>query len=245
MIFAGDIEKDKAIELAEKNFGKWSSTAEPNIQDNFTLPDHNQPTRIYLVNQSGSRQSQIRIGQIGITRKMQPEYFTSRVVSDYFGFGFNSRLNKSIRVEKGLTYGVWGGYTANKMAGEFRLSTFSKTASTADAVGALLDEITRLKTVPPEANELAQSKSYIAGSFVINRETPQQIAQDLWLIKSHNLNDDYLDKLLAAVQNTTVADCQRLIDKTLTPDKLIIVVVGDANLLRSELERIAPVEVIK
>jgi len=244
IIFAGDIEKDKAIALAEKNFGKWNNAAEPNVKDKFSLPDHNQPTQIYLVNHPGSQQSQIRIGQLGITRKMQPEYFISRVVSDYFGFGFNSRLNKSIRVEKGLTYGVWGGYSTNNMAGEFKLSTFSKTASTADAVRAMLDEINKLKTSPPEANELSQSKSYIAGSFVINRETPQQIAEDLWLIKSQNLNDDYLDKLLATVQDTSVEDCQRLIDKTLTPDKLLIVVVGDANTLRPQLEKIAPVETI-
>jgi zinc protease len=244
IIFAGDIEKDKAVELAEKNFGQWHNAIEPNVQKNFALPDNNQPTRIYLVNYPGSQQSQIRIGQTGITRKVQPEYFTSRIVSDYFGFGFNSRLNKSIRVEKGLTYGVWGGYIANDMAGEFKISTFSKTASAADAVQGILDEINKLKTVPPEANELLQSKSYIAGSFVINRETPQQIAKDLWLIKSQNLNDDYLDKLLASVQETKIEDCQRLVEKTLTSDKLIIVVVGDANAMKPQLEKIAPVKIV-
>ncbi len=244
LIFAGDIDKDKAVAIAEKNFGKWTNAAKPNVKENFALPDNNQPTQIYLVNYPGSQQSQIRIGQLGITRKVQPEYFTSRIVSNYFGFGFNSRLNKSIRVEKGLTYGVWGGYFSNNMAGEFKLSTFSKTSSTADAVKGLLDEVNKLKTIPPEANELAQSKSYIAGSFVINRETPQQIAQDLWLIKSQNLNDDYLDKLLASVQNTTFEDCKNLVEKTLTPDKLIIVVVGDANATKPQLEKIASVKII-
>ena len=245
MIFAGDIEKDKAISLAEKNFGKWQTSSEPNVNADFVIPVHNEPTQIYLVDCPGSPQSQIRIGQIGITRKLQPDYFTTRVVSDYFGFGFNSRLNKSIRVEKGLTYGVWGGYFANKFSGEFQVQTFSKNAVTADAVKALLEEINKLKTVPPEPNVLAQSKSYIAGNFVINRETPQQVAQDLWLIKSQNLNDDYLDKLLATVQSTKIEDCKDVVEKTIKPDKLIIVVVGDANELKEPLEKIAPVKVIK
>jgi zinc protease len=245
LIFAGDIDKDKAIALAEKNFGKWQRSAEPNVNSNFVIPEHNEPTQIYLVNCPGVPQSQIRIGQIGITRQVQPEYFTTRIVSDYFGFGFNSRLNESIRVQKGLTYGVWGGYFANKFAGEFEVQTFSKTAVTADAVKALLDEINKLKTVPPEPNVLSQSKSYIAGNFVINHETPQQVAQDLWLIKSQNLSNDYLDRLLASVQNTKVEDCKNVIEKTIKPDKLIIVVVGDANALQEPLEKIAPVKLIK
>lgn len=244
MIFAGDITKDKAVRLAKKNFGKWKNSS-PVINPNFPMPDTNHPTQIYLVNYPGSKQSQIRFAQIGITRKMQPEYFTSRIVSDYFGFGFNSRLNKSIRVEKGLTYGVWGGYIANKLLGDFKISTFSKTASTADAVKALFEQVKLLKVTPPTEEELSQSKSYIAGSFVLNHETPQQVAGDLWLIKSQNLQDDYLDRLLSAVQTTTVKDCQNLVDKTLTPDKMIIVVVGDASVLKEQLEKIAPVKVIE
>jgi zinc protease len=244
LIFAGDIGTDKAVELAKKYFGSWNNPNPCNVKSDFAIPDNNNPTTIYLVDCPGVQQSQIRIGQMGITRKMQPEYFTSRIVSDYFGFGFNSRLNKSIRIEKGLTYGVWGGFLANNFAGLFEISTFSKTASTADAVKALLDEVKNLKKLPPEANELLQSKSYIAGNFVINRETPQQIADDLWLIKSQNLNDDYLDKLLSSVQNTKIEDCQQLIQKTITPDKMVIVVVGDANSTKQSLEKIAPVKVI-
>ena len=59
-------------------------------------------------------------------------------MSDYFGMGFNSRLNESIRVAKGLTYGIYGGYIAKRFAGEFMISTFTKTASTADAIKAVL-----------------------------------------------------------------------------------------------------------
>ncbi|MEN6386299.1 MAG: pitrilysin family protein, partial [Phycisphaerales bacterium] len=244
LIFAGDITIEKALELAEKYFAKWQNSQPLVAKNNFAIPDNNQPTQIYLLNYPGSQQSQIRIGRLGITRKMQPEYFTSRIVSDYFGFGFNSRLNKSIRVEKGLTYGVFGGYFANEMSGEFKISTFSKNDSTADAVKALLDEIKNLKTVLPTEAELSQSKSFIAGNFVINRETPQQIAEDLWLIQSQNLNPDYLDKLLSSVQNTTIEDCKTLVEKTLKQDNMIIVVVGDAVQIKEPLEKIAPVKII-
>ena len=61
----------------------------------------------------------------------------SRVVSDYFGGAFSSRLNEKIRVEKGLTYGAGGGYSASRFAGRFTVHTFSKTDTTGEAVKAM------------------------------------------------------------------------------------------------------------
>ncbi len=243
LIFAGDIEPQKAFEIAQKHFGDWKST-KVTLKKKPEVKLINQPTHVYLIDNPGSVQTQIRVGQLGITRKQQPEYFTSRVVSDYFGFGFNSRLNRSIRVDKGLTYAVWGGFFAKDVSGEFKMQTFSKTETTHDAVKALIDEVVKLKNIMPTSEELAQSKSYIAGSFVLNRETPQQVAQDLWLIESEGLKKDYLDRLLESVRETDFSDCMNLVSE-IDPEKMVVVVVGDAQKLKGELEQIGPVTVIE
>jgi zinc protease len=241
LIFSGDIEEEKAFELAKETFGGWKVSGE--------RPDIKMPplaeaaeTHIYLVGLPGSTQSQIRVGQRGITRH-DDGYFVSRIVSNYFGWAFNSRLNESIRVAKGLTYGVWGGYTAERFAGEFEVGTFSKTESTAEAVRAVLEEIGRLKTEGPSDDELESSRSYILGSFVRGRETPQQIASDLWLIESQDLSEDYLERLLDGIAKAKRADCERLVRETIKPDKLVIIVVGEAEKLKEGLEKIAPVTV--
>ncbi len=243
LIIAGDIKNRDAVALAEKAFGNWKAVGEKPAK---TLPQIVEPkeTRIYLIDRPGSIQSQIRIGQLGIVRK-HPLYFTSRVVSSYFGWDFNSRLNQSVRVDKGLTYSIWGSYIAQNFAGDFRIGTFSKTRSTARAVQAALDEINRLKTDGPTKDELESSKSFILGSFVGERETPQQIANDLWLIESQNLGDDYLERLLDHIAGTQSNDCLKLVQETLDPNRLIIVVVGEADKLQAELKEIAPVTVIK
>lgn len=243
LIFAGDIKAEKAFELAQKYFGKWKSTkialrSKPAVKNTI------QGKHVYLIDNPDSQQSQIRVGHLGITRKQQPQYFTSRIVSDYFGFGFNSRLNKSIRIKKGLTYAVWGGYFARDVSGDFRVQTFSKTKSTPDAIIAILDELEKLKTVKPDPNVLADSKSYIAGSFVRNRETPQQVARDLWLIESQGLKPDYLDRLLNSVKNTTIDDCMELVEN-ISPENIAIIVVGDAKKLKTPLEKIAPITLIE
>jgi zinc protease len=239
LIFSGDIEAKEAFELARKTFGSWKASGkQPDIK--MSLPEGTTETHIYLVDRPGSTQSQIRAGQRGITRHDEG-YFVSRIVSNYFGWAYNSRLNESIRVAKGLTYGVWGGWTAKRFAGEFEVGTFSKTESTAEAVRAVLEEIGRLKTDGPSDKELEDSRSYILGGFVRDRETPQQIANDLWLIESQGLGKDYLERLLGGIAKAERADCERLVRKTIEPDKLVIIVIGEAEKLKEGLEQIAPV----
>jgi zinc protease len=243
LIFAGDISADKAVALAAKSFGVWKPAAD---QKSPTLPAITAPakTEIFLVDIPGAKQCQIRVGQPGITRKDQPDYFVSRLVSDYFGGNFHSRLNDSLRVQKGLTYGSHGGYGAQRFAGQFNIGTFTKNESAAAAVKAIFEEIEKLRTVAPDEKELSRTKSFMAGSFVRNRETPQQVAGDLWLVESNALGNDYFERLLSTVAAASDADCLALAKKTLNPDKMIVVVAGDASALKADLESIAPVTVV-
>ncbi|MBN2446855.1 MAG: insulinase family protein, partial [Phycisphaerae bacterium] len=236
------IDAARAVKLAEQTFGQWQAEgALPEI----TLPPipEPQPRHIILVDRPGA-QSQIRVGQLGITRD-HPDYFISRVVNGYFSGGFSGRLMESIRQEKGLTYGVGGGYRADRFAGRFIISTFSKTGRTAEAVQAIFDEIDRLRTEPPTADELKLVKSYVLGSFVGDRETPQSIAGDIWLLRSMGLDMGYFDRLLGSVASAKADDCMRLVNATLNPDKMVVVVVGSAKKLLADLEKIAPVTVIE
>jgi zinc protease len=242
LIFAGDIDQQRAYELASETFGQWKGLG-PKPELKSPQAPQASDTHIYIVDRPGSVQSQIRLGQRGITRH-DDGYFVSRVVSSYFGGAFNSRLNEKVRVEKGLTYGVWGTYAAKRFAGDFKIGTFSKAESTAEAVQAVLDEIERLRAEQPSDEELEDSQSYILGSFVRQRETPQQIASDLWLIESQQLGGDYLERLLAGVAETKKPDCTALAQSTIEPDKLVIVVVGEAEKLKEDLEKIAPVTVV-
>jgi zinc protease len=242
LIFSGDIKEKQAFELAEETFGSWRASG-PRPEVKLAAPERQRQMHIYLVDRPGSVQSQIRVGQLGITRH-DDGYFVSRMVSNYFGGAFNSRLNEKIRVEKGLTYGAWGTYVAGRFAGEFKIGTFSKAETTAEAVRAILDEIERLKAEQPSDDELESTRSYILGSFVRQRETPQQIAGDLWLIESEGLGRDYLERLLEAVSGTDKADCVRLVGDTIRQNELVIVVVGEAGKLKEDLEKIAPVTVV-
>jgi zinc protease len=241
LIFAGDIEAERAFGLAEKAFGGWQAQGpRPAVK----LPDIPEPqaTRIYLVDRPGI-QSQIRIAQRSLKRD-DPRYPVARVVNGYFGDNFGSRLNETVRVKKGLTYGAGGGYASARFSGTFRMNTFSKTESTAAAVQLLLDELKRLRQEPPTEKELKDCKSYMIGSVAGERETPSSIAGELLNLELEGLPLDHSAKTLARVTKTTQTACMDLVRDTPDPEKLVIVVVGPASRLQEELEKIAPVTVV-
>lgn len=239
---AGDITPDAAYKLAEKSLAAWKAKGKFEPPELGELPAK-QKTHIYIVDQPGSTQSQIRAGHLGIKRD-HPRYIVSRVLSDIFGGSFNSRLNKAIRVEKGLTYGAHGGLTPRRFSGSFNVSTFTKTESTAEAVQVILDEIGKIRSAPPEEQELSDTKKYITGSFAGDRETPMSVVGDLWMIETQNLPKDYLQRMLAGVKAAEGPQIMETAKELIAPDHLVFVVVGEASKIKASLEKIAPVTVI-
>jgi zinc protease len=242
LIFAGDVTLKQAEALAQQTLGGWKSEG-PSTLEPPAAPMPADATRIVLVDHPGV-QAEIRVGQMGIAHK-DPDYFVGRLVSSYFGGAFSSRLNETIRVQKGLTYGARGGFIASRFCGEFRASTFSKNASAVETVRTILDEIDRLRSEPPTEEELEKNKSYFVGSFPSTRETPQQVAGELWQQAYLDLPADFSGQLLREVSAATAESCQNVAQRRVDPSRLVIVVVGPARTLKESLEAIAPVRFAK
>ena len=243
LIFAGDITQDHAVELAKRYLGQWNiAIAKPTV----IVPEIQKAraTEIYLVDRPGSAQAQIKVGQLGMTRRQQPDYFYGLIAGNYFGGSFHSRLNENLRVKRGLTYASWGYFKPMAQAGTFEISTFTKNESVAETISVILEQIHEFQTVEPTDPEFYDTRSYIVGSFAQNRETPQDVAGDLWMIESQQLEKNYFKQLFSSLEKATKQDCVNLAQKIIKPDNLKIIVVGDAEQLKESLEKIAPVKVI-
>jgi zinc protease len=242
LYLAGDISSDTGFAVAEKYFGDWKVEGTPTPP---ALPPFAQveSTQIILYDRPGSEQSQIRVGHRSIGRS-DPDYSKGVVMSNILGGSFNSRLNKAIRVEKGLTYGARGSLSTRRHAGEFQISTFSKTVSTAETLQVILDVIQVMQSTVPTTVELGDTQTYITGSFAGDRETPQSTIMDLWLAEIQNLPADYQKQFLSEVTQMTSSDIQRTAESLIHNKALVIVVVGEAAKIKEDLERIAPVTVI-
>ena len=239
---SGDVTPDEAQRIAGRYLGGWEAEGEATPAP---LPAIAPPaeTRITLVDRPGAIQSEIRAGHLGITRD-NPLYPTGVVLSQVFGGAFSSRLNDSLRVQKGLTYGARGGLSSSRFGGEFNVGTFTKTPKTGETVRAVLDEIRRMRDEAPTDKELGDAVSYLSGSFAGSLETPQAMAERLWTLQINGLPSDWWNGYMRRITSTRVDDVQTAARDLLDPERLRIVVVGDAEAVKAELEEIAPVDVI-
>src|SRR5437879_11823626 len=90
---------------------------------------------------------------------------------------------KAVRVDKGATYGASTRFSSRRFGGSFEVSTFTKTASTADTLRLVLDEIRNLRDKPPPSEELTLHRRYFVGSAAEHFETAGEIATHLaWVV---------------------------------------------------------------
>ena len=88
----------------------------------------------------------------------------------------------------------------------------------------LQSEIRRLAEDGPTEEELAESKSFLTGSYALSFDTSTKIAEQLVQIQRESLGIDYIDKRNSLVQDVTMADVKRVARRLLDADMLITVV---------------------
>jgi zinc protease len=242
LVFAGDVDPEAAFSLAEKWFGDWQGKSQP-LQ--ASRPPEPATARILLVDRPEATQSEIRIGQVVSLSRGEPAYAPARLLSQLFGESFSGRLNRSLRIEKGLTYGARGYFDLAATAASFRMSTFTRNDRTAAAVQAAIDEVKQLNKSTVTREELDASRDTLIGQFQMGLETPAQVADRWWNLVVWGLPADwYRDYQQKIVQTEDPASLAPAIAK-LNPAKFTIVVVGKASEIKTDLEKIAPVQVVR
>jgi zinc protease len=240
LIFTGDVSADQAVALAGQYFGDWKGRAE---RGSSPAPPAPGSQEILLVDRPASSQSEIRIGELVPVSRRDHDYAAVRLVSMIFGEAFSARLGQVLRIEKGLTYGARGYFDVQRDVASFRISTFTRTEKTAEAITASLAEVKRLRDTDPTADELAQARDTLIGSFQVGLETPWQVASRWWDLVVWDLPEGWYSEYQRAILRTDdPAALRQAARRTLDPDHLLIAVVGNAAAMEAELQRIAPVQ---
>ena len=200
--------------------------------------------KVVLIDKPDATQSYIALGHMGVDRT-NPDALHLRVLNYILGGGgFESRLTKNVRGESGLTYGIGSSFDFDKYPGEFTVTTFTKNESTIEAIDKILYEIDRIKQEPVSEAELTECQSFYSGYIPLQFETPAQIATYLQTILLYELPMDYYTTYLKEINTTTQDDVLELAKKYLDTENLLIVVVGKAEDVKTDLEKYGPVQVI-
>ena len=101
----------------------------------------------------------------------------------------------------------------------------------------MVDEFARLQRESVHPAELRGAQDFMAGNFPLTIETSSAIAEQVLMRLFYGQDPSEIETYLDRVARVTPADIQRVARELLKPDRLTIVLVGDAatfvNQLRS------------
>jgi zinc protease len=234
--FAGDITPDEAFAAAEKFFGVWTTT---DFSPAAGAAARTSGMRLFIIDKPDAVQTQIRIGRPGIPRN-SPDYIPLEVTNQIFGGGYNSRLNTTVRLKKGLTYDASADFFSFLRTGGFEASTFTRTEATVEATKLVVDEIAKMSKGDVTADELNVARDFLAGVFTIASETPAQVADRVLTSAFYNLPDDYNQTYPDKVRAVTAEQVRAMAAKYYDAQDLDLVLVGNASAFADALKQAFP-----
>lgn len=233
MVIVGDVDRSELLPKIEELFGDWPRH-EVTLPKIAGAPERTKRT-LTIVDRPGSAQANIVLGNIGIPRE-HPDYFPATVMNQVLGAGASSRVFMNLREEKGYTYGAYTRMDMKRFGGEFEATAEVRTAVTGDSLKEFFYELDRIRNEKVSADELADAQSYLTGVFPIRAETQEGLTGLIVNQMLYNLPKDYLQTYRTKIDEVTLDEVQRVANAYIHPDKLAMVIVGDAKEILPQAE---------
>jgi zinc protease len=233
LAIVGDVEDAEAMAAAERVFGDWVRQTVP-VQ---VLPAPPKPARrVIVVDKPDAVQTAVRVGQLGVPRKT-PDYMALNQTIRILGGEGSNRLYRVLRADRGLTYSASADMNAMLLAGDFTAETDTRTEATGEVVKLMVDEVWRLRRDRVRDQELGGAQAYMTGSFPLTIETPADIARQVLNVVFYGLSLDELRTYRQRANGISADDVQRVARSYLEPDRLAIVLVGNAAAFKDQLKK--------
>ena len=183
--------------------------------------------RVVVIDRPGSAQTEIRLGHLAIART-HPDYLPLDLAIRILGGEGANRLFGVLRTDRGLTYGASADMHTFKSAGDFVAQTNTRPQATGEALRLMVEEYGRLRSQRVDPRELHGAQEYLAGNFPLSIETPGAIAAQVLNQLFYGMDLKDLETFRDRVDRVSVEEIQRVSRQFLMPDRLSIVLVGDA-----------------
>ena len=238
LIATGPFSDAAFVDMAERALGELpafeAAEPEPDARPEAGAPGP-PPARLVLVDRPGAVQSELRIGHVAAARRT-PGYHALQVLNMVLGGQFVSRLNRSLREEKGYTYGVRTAFQFRRAPGPFAMQGSVQVDATAETIREVLDEMAAIggerPVTPPE---LDLARSALTRGFARGFETAGQVARGVAQLVQYDLPADEHDRFVPAVTGVDAPAVTAAAARYLRADRAVVVVVGPAEQIESAL----------
>jgi zinc protease len=222
LILAGDVTLEQGKMYAQQFFGDWKAEPSAN-REPASAPAADWKPEGIVVDMPGAGQASVNVVKPAIKRS-SPDYYTGLVANAALGTGFVSRLNREIRIKRGLSYGARSALDSRRGGGSFVASAQTKNESAAEVAGLLQSEMKRLGTEPVQGEELKSRQAVLTGGYARNLETNRGLVAQIASLVTYDRPLDTVNKFIPTINAITSADVTAFATKYFeTPPSLIIV----------------------
>ena len=226
LVVVGDFAAEAMLDQVEKIFGAWK--APQAALSKYPAPPRHLGRKVHVVHLPGTVQTQIVLGNLGITRR-DPDWYRVVLANSIFGGAFHSRLVINIREQKGYTYSPRSGNNALREYGYFTVHAAVRNDVVAATLTEIFYEMDRMRSLPVTVEELESARNYLSGVFSLGVATQDGILGQLSTVYLERLKEDYLETYRARIHELTAADITAAARRHFDSKNSEIVVVGDGN----------------
>ena len=224
---AGAVDHEVLVELANEHIRIVAGEPEHGAGKPAPpiLPAPSVTTAARRFERKDTEQFHVCIGGPGLSRHDERR-FALRVLDTIFGGTSSSRLFQEVRERHGLAYSVYSFTSAFQDAGQVGLYVGTRTDNLAEALRVVDGELTRLRSEPATADELARAKENLKGRVVLALESTGARMSRLGseLLAEAPLVD--LDEVVARIDAVTLGDLEELATELWDPSRLSVAGIG-------------------
>lgn len=170
-------------------------------------------------------QTQILMGQLGVTRS-DSDYVALYVANHILGgSGFASRLMEEVREKRGLVYGVSSALIPMRQQGPWMLSLQTATNNAPEALAVVKETLSSLLADIPEA-ELQEHKDNIIGSFALETDSNKDIVGYLAMMGFYQLPLNWMEDFPKQVAALDRQQLLSVVRRHLQPEQWTGVLLG-------------------
>ena len=232
----GDTSLAEVLPMLEARFADFpvSETKLPDVPGASIMAEE-MPTTIHLVDSPGASQSVIYAGQF-VSERTDDTADELYLANLAVGGLFIARINMNLREDKGWTYGARSGISYNHLPGLFKVRTSVVAEHTADSLSEILKELRDSQGDRPiKQEELDAARGYILGTDPLRYESPSYLLSQMIQIGRYNLPADWFGTYNDKLRGASLENAQEVWNGTVDPNKLVVVIVGDAASLKAPL----------
>ena len=191
--------------------------------------------RVLVIDRPGAVQTEIRVGNIGLPRK-NPDYLALDLAIKILGGEGGNRLHRVLRSERGLTYGASADANALKDGGDIVADTDTRSETTGEALRLIVDGVLAHAARARLGSRACRRAGVSDGQLPAHHRNPERdraAGPERRVLRPGSRTS--CRRSGSASTPSRPDDIQRVARQYLHPDKLSIVLVGDATIFAKQL----------